>query len=248
MKKKNSYRNIQVQKSYPLCPHLQRVEFVGEDLNDFPSGEEGAYVKVILETDKNNIAPDARPKMRSYTIANFDSDNKVLTLDFLIKYHEGHTATWAKNSKPGDQIVIAGPGPRKIYDFPETDYFLMGDLTSINAVKAYLKLAPPTATGEAYIAVPSKEDIHEIESPSHIKIHWIDVDEKEHFISKLKNYTQLSENSIVFGAGEAEEINMVRRFLTKEKMLPTEKLFLSGYWKRGLTDEEYRLEKNKDRK
>ncbi|MAF91371.1 MAG: hypothetical protein CL674_08860 [Bdellovibrionaceae bacterium] len=248
MKKKNSYRNIQVKNSYRLCPHLQRVEFTGEDLNDFPVGEEGAYVKVILEADKNNIAPDTRPKMRSYTIANFDAETKTLSLDFLVKYHEGHTATWAKNSKPGDQIVIAGPGPRKIYEFPKTDYFLMGDLTSINAVKAYLNLAPKEATGEAYIAVPSKEDIHEIELNNGIKLNWLDVNEMEHFIKPLKNYSELSENTVVFGAGEAEEINKVRKYLTKEKMLPTDNLFLSGYWKRGMTDEEYRTEKAKNRK
>ena len=115
-------------------------------------------------------------------------------------------------------------------------------------MKAYLNLAPKEATGEAYIAVPSKEDIHEIELNNGIKLNWLDVNEMEHFIKPLKNYSELSENTVVFGAGEAEEINKVRKYLTKEKMLPTDNLFLSGYWKRGMTDEEYRTEKAKNRK
>ena len=249
MSNKNiNLRNIEVVETFKLTPHLQRIRFSGEDLNDFPSGEEGGYVKVMLESDKANINMEVkRPKMRSYTVGNFDQEKKILTLDFVINNHDGHTATWAKNSKVGETIVIAGPGPRKIYDFPETDYFLMGDLTSQNAVVAYLKCAPKSATGVALIATHSPEDRFEIEYDNDIKLEWVSLDEEDYFLKRIKAYESLSDKTVVFGGGEATQIMAVKKYLTKDRELPSDRIYMSGYWKQGRTDEEYRQEKKAQR-
>ena len=246
MSKKGTYRTLKVAETYKLNSHLQRIRFTGEDLHDFPTGEEGAYVKVILGVSKAELEQSGkRPKMRSYTVADFDEKNHVLTLDFMIGHHKGFTSQWAESSKVGDEILIAGPGPRKIYDFPKTDYLLFGDLTSINAVFAYLKLAPKEATGEAYIAIPHQDDRIEINYDNQIKLHWIDSTQTSYFVEKIEEYEGLSESTVVFGAGEADEIKLVRNFL-KEKFQGTlENHYLSGYWKRNRTDEEYREEKKK---
>lgn len=247
MKKKSNLRNIIVVSTEKLTPHLQRIVFGGEDLNDFPAGEEGAYVKVMLYPDKDDIDFEKeRPKMRSYTVAGFDIDKKELTVDFAINTHHGHTSSWAKNSKIGDTIVIAGPGPRKIYDFPKTDYVLMGDLTSINAVEAYLKLAPKGSTGIAIIGTPDAADKREIIYDNEIKIIWKSYDDGDYYLDELKKYEGLSEKSILFASGEATQVASVRKYLKENSLNPI--VYMSGYWKKGRTDEQYRQEKHAEKK
>ncbi len=244
---KGKFRSIKVVESYKLTPHLQRIRFTGEDLKDFPRDEEGAYVKVIIGQTKKEIELSGkRPKMRSYTIADFDDKNHVLTLDFMIGHHEGFTSHWAANAKVDDEIVIAGPGPRKIYDFPETDYLLFGDLTSVNAIFAYLKRAPKLATGDAYIAISSDEDKLAIDFDNGINLHWIDINEDQYFLKELKSYQHLTDRTIVFGAGEADEVKFIRQFLKDKFNNVLDHHYLSGYWKQNKTDEEYREEKVKE--
>ncbi len=219
---------------------MQRIIFTGEDLADFPKGEEGAYVKVILEEDKKNIdVKVSKPKMRSISVAEYDYGRGLLTLDFAV-YHDGYLSDWAITSRTGDKVVIGGPGPRKIYDFPVTDYFLMGDATSMNAVFAYLKYAPKEATGKAIIAVPHEQDFRERHFDNNIELTWTVQKEKDYFLQPLKNYSQLSEKTIVFGGGESGEIDQVEHYLISEKGLSSDNIYLSGYWKQGHTDEEYR--------
>ena len=122
MKPKSQFRNLEVVSTCDLSQHLKRIVFTGEDLEDFPSDYEGGYVKVILLEDKSLIQEGERPKMRSYTIAEFDTSKKQLTIDFMINHHNGHTSVWASRAKVGDRIVIAGPGPRKLDNFKSNKY------------------------------------------------------------------------------------------------------------------------------
>ncbi len=242
-KKKKQFRNITVASTKELCPNLQRIEFSGEDLNDFPSDFEGGYVKVILEEDKANIDDGIRPKMRSYTIGKFDDERKILTLDMMIANHSGHTSTWAKNAKVGDRVVITGPGPRKLDRFDGKKYILLGDLTSQNAVIASAKRISSEALVEAYIFIPLEEDRFEIDLPDHVKINWVVVSDDNYYIEKVESSQLMSSETIFFAGGEAKKIKELRTYL-KERGVSSENIFMSGYWRQGLTDEEYRAQKN----
>ncbi len=239
-----TFRNATVVNSIQITPHLQRIILGGEDLKTFPQNEEGAYVKLILEKDKALLENSKhRPKMRSYTVAEYDEKDSTLALDFVINMHDGLSTNWAKNTRPGEQVVIAGPGPRKIYDFPETDYLFFVDLTSINALRAYLKLLPEKASGKAIVLVPSHEDFLDLPTKSSVAIHFKVSPLGYNYLEFAKSYENLSDKTIVFAAGEANEINALRKYLLKERCLPTENVYISGYWKKGKNDEEYRDEK-----
>ncbi len=242
-----NFRNLTVKDSYKLTPHLQRVIFEGEDLQDFPHDQEGAYVKVILENDKSTIEKSGKkPRMRSYTVAEFDEENKVLALDFMVSSHEGHTTNWALNSKVGDSIVIAGPGPRKMNDFPLTDYLFFVDLTSINTLRAYLNLVPNEATGKAIVLIPTEDDKVDLPAHANIKVQYSLISDLGQYEQFARSYNKLNENTIVFAAGEAKEVAQLKTFLKNETQVTKGNMFMSGYWKRGRTDEEYRAEKKKE--
>ncbi len=245
-KKKVQYRNVIVHSSHRLCPNLQRIEFSGEDLNDFPLDHEGGYVKVILEEDKANLVEGERPKMRSYTIGEFDDDKKLLTLDMMVENHNGHSSSWAKEAKVGDRIVIAGPGPRKLDNFKEKKYILLGDLTSQNAVRASAKRINRNAEIEIYLFIPLADDRFELGLPDQVKVNWIVADETNYYIEAVKKSELLDPSTLYFAGGEAKRIKELSTFL-QESGVPSDHIYMSGYWRQGLTDEEYRAEKHKYR-
>ena len=72
-----------------LSPHMRRIVVGSEDLEGFPSGQEGAHVKAIFprpgeSKPKLGLAFGAKKWMRSYTIRAFDGSTKELTLDFAV--------------------------------------------------------------------------------------------------------------------------------------------------------------------
>ncbi len=246
-KGKGQFRSISVHSTEKISNHLMRINFTGKDLEDFPTDSDGGYVKVILESDKSLLASDHRPKMRSYTVADFDSDKKVLTIDFMVGRHYGHTSSWAKKAVIGDEIIIGGPGPRKLNDFESDKYIFLGDLTSINAVRAGVKRLPAHAQSETYLFIPELEDRFDLDIDDRTTLKWIVSDQSDYLTLAAKQSNILSTNTVIFAAGEAQRIKSLRTYLVDEVGLKPELLFMSGYWREGLTDEQYREEKMKNR-
>lgn len=83
--------------------------------------------------------------MRSYTIRHVDEHTGALTLDFVINMHQGPATNWAKEARVGDEVGIAGPGPKKLDNYEHPHYILLGDLTSVNAIKSYVQHLPKNA-------------------------------------------------------------------------------------------------------
>jgi NADPH-dependent ferric siderophore reductase len=243
---KGNYRNIEVLSKEQLSPHLMRINFHGSDLEDFPVGFEGGYIKLILEQDKKNIPEDIRPKMRSYTVSCFDNKSKILTIDLMVNNHKGHTSTWAMNTTPGDKVVIAGPGPRKLTNYGAKKYIFFGDLTSINALLGTANLIPSTSCGEIFLLVPSLEDRREIAVNKNLRLNWLPADETDYFTDIASQTEWIDQDTIVFAAGEANRIKSLKNYLTSHIGLSLDQLFISGYWREGLNDEEYRAEKKKN--
>ena len=245
MKPKSQFRNLEVVSTCELSQHLKRIVFTGEDLEDFPSDYEGGYVKVILLEDKSLIQEGERPKMRSYTIAEFDTSKKQLTIDFMINHHNGHTSVLASRAKVGDRIVIAGPGPRKLDNFKSNKYLFFGDLTSVNAVRGSVNQLSKESKVEINLFVPTKDDFFDLNLKNPFSVNWIVADESDYLTDAARKSQLLDSKTIVFAASEAKRIKSLRDYLTKERGLVNDSLFISGYWREGLTDEQYRAEKHK---
>jgi len=244
---KKQFRSISVHSTEKISKHLIRIHFTGKDLEDFPTDSDGGYVKVILESDKSQLSSGHRPKMRSYTVADFDSVKKILTIDFMVGRHIGHTSSWAKKAVTGDEIIIGGPGPRKLNDFEGDKYIFLGDLTSINAVRAGVKRLPAHAQSETYLFIPELEDKFDLDIDDRTTLKWIVSDQSDYLTLAAKQSNMLSTNTVIFAAGEAQRIKSLRTYLVDEVGLKPELLFMSGYWREGLTDEQYREEKMKNR-
>ncbi len=51
----------------------------------------------------------------------------------------------------------------------------------------------------------------------------------------------------VWVAGESGAVRAVRRYLTQERRIERGRLYASGYWQIGLTEDRHQLEKRKDK-
>ena len=52
----------------------------------------------------------------------------------------------------------------------------------------------------------------------------------------------------VWIAGESGAVRAVRRYLTQERQIERRRLYASGYWQIGLTEDRHQLEKRKDKR
>ena len=235
-------RKVTVLSTKQITPHLQRIVLGSDEFTDLTSDHIGSYVKVLIP--KNGVA-DFNLKtacMRSYTIQNVNKSNGAITLDFVINMHQGPATNWAKVAKVGDELAIAGPGPKKLENYQHSHYVLLGDLTSVNAIKGYVQQLPINAKIDAFIHTPNKADIISLDSTR--QVNWLitttpDI-EMANALSTLQQYEQ---PPIIFMALEAGLVRELKTLLTSKLAVPRTNIVSSGYWKKGLNSENYKLER-----
>ncbi|MCQ8878304.1 siderophore-interacting protein [Pseudoalteromonas shioyasakiensis] len=249
-------RRAQVISSKQISPHLMRVVVGSDEFADFPIDQQGAYVKVLFPHEGKtevelNLKADNPAPMRSYTIRNIDPHSGAITLDFVINQHRGIATNWAKQAKIGDNLGIAGPGPRKLSDFSQSEYLLIGDLTSVNAINGYLQKLPASASVNAIIHVPDEGDIIELDTvPSHYQVNWLvseqpQVDLINAVITQLtaSNSRSTGNKPVIFMALESSLIREINTIARSQFAIARENIACSAYWKQGITADGLKVEK-----
>ena len=141
--------------------------------------------------------PAERGSMRTYTVRSFRSaghpgnagSTPEMDLDFVLHVHRengvlvgGPASVWAAGASIGDEIIILGPnralcGP----DYGGIEFrpgkarriLLAGDETAAPAICSILESLPPGITGDAFIEVPSVEDIQGSFTRSGVAVQWL---------------------------------------------------------------------------
>lgn len=244
-------RRAHVISTTQIAPHLMRIVVGSEEFEDFPRDQQGAYVKVLFphegQTDVElDLKADKPAVRRSYTIREIDSQSGAISLDFVVNQHSGIATYWAKRAKVGDNIAIAGPGPKKLSDFSQSDYLLLGDLTSVNAINGYLQKLPARATVNAIIHVPDKQDIIGLDvTHSNHRVNWL-VSEQPNTDLINTVITQLSQSHtkpLVFMALESSLVRQINTLVGERFAIERENIVCSAYWKQGITADGLKVEK-----
>ncbi|WP_349827782.1 siderophore-interacting protein [Brevibacterium litoralis] len=245
-----------------LTPGLIRVHLAEGDLADFAMpAHTDAYINVAIPPDDAPFGPvfepaaireshpDVKLFRRRYTVGAWDAENHRLDVDFVVHGDEGKAGPWAANAAPGDVLVFNGPGSGYAPD-PEADWHLfVGDESALPAIAASLRVLPATAIGHAFVLVDSPAHELAVEAPSGVDITWLhrtgaadqDVDL---LVGALGAAAFPDGTAHSFIHGEAEEIRVVRKHLITERGFADDDMFsCSPYWKRPLTDEEWRSTK-----
>lgn len=247
MRKKPEPRTFEVLSTEQVTQNMRRVSIGGDVMADFPTRQDGGYVKLLLPAGDGS----SRPLMRTYTIR--QQTPQKLDIDFALHgdHGEGGPAVrWARKVRPGDKIRVGGPGPSKPF-VPGADwYFAIGDMTALPAISVNLAALSKDAVGHAVIEIQSEADKQELDCPTGIKIHWIvnphpgpNPDMMEQAVRSVPWHEgQVS----AWSATEFEVMRRIRNYIRGERGLGTDQLYISSYWKSGLIEDQHREVKNAD--
>lgn len=193
-----------------------------------------------LQFPREGAPEDERPKVRTYTVREWDAERGLLTIDFVVHGDEGVAGPWAASATPGDTLQMRGPGGGYAPD-PEADWYLLaGDLSCVPAISASLPRIPAGRPVHVFLQVHGPEEHLELTSPGDLEVHWLHGDADETVAAALAAFDLPPGNVHAYVHGEATAVRLARRHLVVDRGVPAERLHASGYWKRTLTDESWR--------
>ena len=236
-------RELEVIRTESLTPHMRRITLGGENLADFPEEQDSAYLKLLFPQ-----ADGQPPLMRTYTIRK--QRNQELDVDFVIHDTEGPASTWAQQAQPGDRIRVAGPGARKLVN-PDADWFLLaGDMTALPAISVNLETLPADARGYAVIEVLDEADIQPLQCPENVELHWVVNPEPdptgEVIVNRVRQLEWLDGEPSIWAASEFSSMRNLRRYFKQERDVGRRNLYVSSYWKMGVSEDQHKVAKRQD--
>ncbi|WP_352396630.1 siderophore-interacting protein [Kineosporia sp. NBRC 101677] len=251
---------ITVARTEQLSPTMVRVVFTGDDLAQFEMNEfSDAYVKLIypragveypepfdMKTIRGALPQEQWPQNRTYTVRRWDAAARELTIDFVVHGDEGLAGPWARDAKPGDQIWLAGPGGGYTPDLEADWHLLAGDESALPAIAASLEVLPENAVGHALIEIHDPASELKLTAPAGVQVTWVLETERAPGVALVEAVTRLPfpEGDVhAFVHGEAAGVRDLRRFLKRERGVKQARLSISGYWRIGANDEEWRAVK-----
>jgi NADPH-dependent ferric siderophore reductase len=260
---------FEVIRSEQLTPHMIRVVLGGSGFDTFtPNDFTDAYVKVVivrgdvdvdalphpLTLDSFNELPEAhRPVVRTYTVRHADAERRELSIDFVVHGEHGVAGPWAASVKPGQPAYLMGPSGAYAPD-PAADWHLLaGDEAGLPALSAALEALPPNAIGRAFIEVSGPDDEVPLNAPDGVEVRWIyrggradlvPEDQAGDFaplVAEVRETPWLPGQVQVFIHGEAQTVmHNLRSYVRKERGVEAKWASISGYWRRGRTEETFR--------
>ena len=262
--------SFEVVRTEQIAPHLVRVVLGGAGFDTFtPNAFTDGYVKLVfvspavdvealprpLTNDSFAVLPEhQRPSVRTYTVRRADPADRELTIDFVTHGDHGVAGPWALAAQPGDRLFVMGPSGAFAPD-PEADWYLFaGDEAAIPAISVALEALPDDALGRVLIEVAGPDDVLELAAPAGVQIRWVfrggraDLIDDERagdnapLIAAVREADWLPGQVQVFIHGEAQAVMMnLRPYIRKERGVPARwASSISGYWRRGRTEETFR--------
>ncbi|MFE7416833.1 siderophore-interacting protein [Rhodococcus sp. NPDC057529] len=256
-----------VQHTEWLTPNVVRVFLGGPGFADYRSRDEtDSYIKIIfprpgvdyaepfdLERIRREMSEESHPVLRTYTVRRVDTVRRQIAIDFVVHGETGIAAPWAARTAPGDTLRFLGPGGGYRPDPAAPWHLLAADETGLPALAAALEAMPATATVRAYIEVTGPADEIALQAPADTRITWIHRGASSHevgddragdnspLIAAVRGAEWLDGEPHVFIHGEAAAVMQnLRRYILQERSVSTARTSISGYWRRGRTEEQFR--------
>ncbi len=260
---------FQVVSTEQLAPHMRRVVLGGTGFDTFTPGQfTDSYVKFVFVRDDIDVStlpqpltmdsfaelpPEHRPTVRTYTVRRVDADARQITVDFVVHGEHGVAGPWATSAEPGDTVYLMGPGGAYAPD-PAADWYLFaGDEAGLPAISAALEALPPNAIGKVFIEVAGPEDEVDLIRPQGVELYWIyrggraDLVPEDRagdhapLVEAVTTAQWLPGQVQVFIHGEAQAVmHNLRPYVRKERGVDAKWASISGYWRRGRTEETFR--------
>ncbi|MEO3801467.1 siderophore-interacting protein [Nonomuraea sp. B1E8] len=243
-----------------ISRHMVRVVLGGDGLSGFATaGLTDHYVKLVfpyedvdypepfsVKTCRETMPREHWPRLRTYTVRAWDPDVRELTLDFVVHGDEGLAGPWAAAAKPGDVLLMLGPGGGYAPDSEAGWHLLVGDESALPAIAASLEALPQGALAHVLVEVDGPGDEQKLDTAADARILWLYRGDRPvgHALVRAVRELDFPEGDVhAFVHGEAGFVKQLRRHLRLERGVPLDRLSISGYWRAGVDDEGWRAVK-----
>ncbi|WP_026179988.1 siderophore-interacting protein [Hahella ganghwensis] len=235
---KPSPRELTLLRKQQVTPNMLRLTLGGEGMADFPEEQESAYVKLMFPNTDS-----VKPILRTYTVRAQRHDE--IDIDFVIHEDGGPASTWATSAKAGDRITVGGPGPKKLVDDSADWFLIVGDMTALPAISVNLELLPKHARGYVIIEVINESDIQPLKTPDNIEIHWLinprPGTRDTFLLDKVRQLDWLKGRPSIWCACELTSMRKLRAHFRALPNFDKKDLYISSYWKLGVSEEEHKV-------
>jgi NADPH-dependent ferric siderophore reductase len=243
-----------------LTPHLIRVVLGGEGLRDLDAGGfTDNYVKLLfpvpgvdhpepfdIDAIRRDRPREEWPRMRSYTIRQWDPVALEMSIDFVHHGDKGLAGPWAASAQPGDEVLFLGPGGAYAPS-PSADWHLfVGDEAALPAIAASLETLPAGAQAHVLVEVAGPSEEIPLTTAGDAKLVWLHRGAGEVgslLVPAVRSLEFPAGTVHAFVHGEASFVKQLRRHLRVERGIPLSQLSISGYWRHGVDDEGWRASK-----
>jgi len=236
-------RTLEVIRKQQLTPNMLRVTLGGPGLADFPADQTSAYIKLRLHD-----ARSGRDVTRTYTVRSQRADE--IDVDFALHEVCGPATLWAIAARPGDTVLVGGPGPRKLVRPDAPSYLLVGDMTALPAIAGNIELLACTARGTAVLEIMDEADMQELAAPPGLHIQWVinpHPGEAAHaLLERVSSLPWPDRPPYVWAACEFSGMRLLRDYFRNERGVDTADIYISSYWKLGSDEDRHKLAKRED--
>jgi NADPH-dependent ferric siderophore reductase len=262
-------QTFEVVRTEQLTSHMVRVALGGNGFDTFtPSEFTDSYVKLVFVADDVDVAalpqpltldsfadlPAARkPVVRTITVRRVDPGAREIAVDIAVHGDHGAAGPWAATVQPGQPVYLMGPSGAYAPD-PAADWHLLaGDETALPAISVALESLPANAIGRVFIEIAEPEDEIPLTAPDGVQINWLyrggraDLVGEDRagnnapLVEAVKTAFWLPGQVHAFIHGEAQAVmHNLRPYIRKERGVEAKWASLSGYWRRGRTEETFR--------
>ncbi len=254
---------LAVQRTEQITPHMIRVVAGGPGLTGFPETPHAdRYVKILfprpgvdypepfdIEAIWAALPREQWPATRTYTVRALDHAAGELTIDFVHHGDSGLAGPWAAAARPGDVLRLLGPGGAYTPDPAADWHLLVGDESALPAIGAACERIRAGVPVLALLEVADESERQPLIGPDGLDVRWFHRrgGRPNQVLDALRDTVLPPGRVHAFVHGEAGLVRDVRRHLVGERGVDRETLSVSGYWRRGRDDEEWRAEKAAER-
>jgi NADPH-dependent ferric siderophore reductase len=260
---------FEVMRTEQVSPHIVRVMLGGNGFDTFvPNEFTDAYCKILFVREDVDIAAlsapltlnsfqtlpaDRQPVIRTMTVRWTDRDQRQIAIDFVVHGEHGVAGPWASTVQPGQPVYLMGPSGAYAPDPSAEWHLLAGDESALPAIAAALEALPVDTTARVFVEIAGPDDEVELRSPADVEIKWIyrggradlvpadRAGDRAPLIDAVKEATWLPGQVQVFIHGEAQAVmHNLRPYVRKERGVDAKWASISGYWRRGRTEETFR--------
>lgn len=261
---------FEVVRTQQLAPHLIRVVLSSSNFDAFvPSQFTDSYVKLVFVADDieltalpqpltldsfADLPPAKRPPVRTMTVRRVDAAAREIAVDIAIHGAHGVAGPWVRAAQPGQPLYLMGPSGAYTPD-PTADWHLLaGDESALPAIAVALEALPAQAVGQVYLEVAGPDDEIALTAPESVEVHWVyrggradlvaegRAGDHAPLIEAVTSAEWLPGQVHIFIHGEAQAVmHNLRPYIRNKRGVEAKwASSISGYWRRGRTEETFR--------